>query len=27
MIAGLTDGSRKAIYARALDLKEELQDE
>ncbi|MDB5735254.1 MAG: rRNA methyltransferase [Alphaproteobacteria bacterium] len=27
MIAGLTDGSRKAIYARALDLKEELKDE
>ena len=27
MIAGLTDGSKKAIYARALDLKEELKDE
>jgi 16S rRNA (cytidine1402-2'-O)-methyltransferase len=27
MIAGLTDGSKKAIYARALDLKEDLKDE
>jgi 16S rRNA (cytidine1402-2'-O)-methyltransferase len=26
MIAGLTDGSKKAIYARALDLKEDLKD-
>jgi 16S rRNA (cytidine1402-2'-O)-methyltransferase len=27
MIAGLTDGSKKAIYARALDLKEDLTNE